>query len=238
MNTTTAAQTLRTIVTLWPSLTDALETPAAGAGFGLGLRGYLQQLDAHEAAEQTALRTLDRAAERSPEQIGASAAPLSLRIADTMRAVEMALHHTATEIAAANQRAVITPAPADWSPDDRARRNKIAREDAADPARWRFTPAHTATYSALWLCARVQGARWPGSPLTTAQHAAVRTVASGALERIEKALDLAYVRRELALDRPCQCGGRIEIYGGAGTAPVASCQGCGAFWTDAGVIAA
>ncbi|MYT20120.1 hypothetical protein GTW69_07425 [Streptomyces sp. SID7760] len=239
MTIATTAQNLHTIVTRWPDLQTALETPTAGAGFGLGLRGYLQALDAHEAAEQAALRTLDRAAERSPEQIGASAAPLSLRIADTMRTVELALHHTATQIAAASQRAVITPAPRDWAnPDDRARRNRIAREDAQDRARWHFTPHHTATHSALWLCARVQGARWPGAPLTTTQHATVRTVAAGALERIEKALDLVYVRRELAIDRPCQCGGRIEVYGGAGTDPVAQCGGCGAFWTDAGVIAA
>lgn len=236
--TTATAATLRTIVTLWPSLTEALETPTAGAGFGLGLRGYLQALDQHEAAEQAALRTLDRAAERSPEQIGASAAPLSLRIADTMRTVEVALHQTGTNIAAVNQRAVVTPAPRDWTADDRARRNKIAREDAADPARWHYTPHHTATYSALWLMRRVQGARWPGTGLTTAQHATVRNVAAGALERIEQALDLAYVRRELAIDRPCQCGGRIEVYGGGGTAPVAQCQGCMAFWTEAGVIAA
>ncbi|MFJ3834472.1 hypothetical protein ACIPY6_03025 [Streptomyces sp. NPDC090054] len=238
MNTSTAAQHLRTIVTLWPNLTDALETPSAGAGFGLGLRGYLQALDAHEAAEQAALRTLDRAAERSPEQIGASAAPLSLRIADTMRTVEVALHHLGTDIAATNQRPVITPAPRDWTADDRARRNRIAREDATDRARWQFTPHHTATYSALWLCARAQGARWPGTPLTTAQHARVRSVAEGALQRIERALDLAYVRRELAVDRPCQCGGRIEVYGGAGTDPVAQCEGCGAFWTERGVVAA
>ncbi|MFJ9644995.1 hypothetical protein [Streptomyces sp. NPDC101206] len=238
MTTPTTAQTLRTIVTRWPDLRAALETPTTGPGFGLGLRGYLQALDAHDAAEQAALRALDRAAERSPEQIGASAAPLSLRIADTMRTVELALHHTATEIAAANQRPVITPAPADWGPDDRARRNRIAREDAADPARWHHTAHHTATYSALWLCARVQGARWPGTPLTTAQHATVRTVAAGALERIEQALDLVYVRRELALDRPCQCGGRIEVYGGAGTDPVAQCTGCSAVWTEAGIIAA
>ncbi|MFE9845807.1 hypothetical protein [Streptomyces goshikiensis] len=237
MNTTTAV-TLRTIVSLWPTLADALEVPTAGAGFGLGLRGYLQALDAHDAAEQQALRTLDRAAERSPEQIGASAAPLSLRIADTMRTVELALHHTATQIAATNQRNLITPAPRDWGPDDRARRNKIARDDAADPQRWHHTPHHTATHSALWLCARVQGARWPGTPLTTGQHATVRSVAAGALARIEAALDLAYVRRELAIERPCQCGGRIEVYGGGGTAPVAQCGGCGAFWTEAGVIAA
>ncbi|MEV6569953.1 hypothetical protein [Streptomyces sp. NPDC051577] len=239
MNTTTAAaQTLRTIVTRWPDLQTALETPTTGAGFGLGLRGYLQALDAHEAAEQAALRTLDRAAERSPEQIGASTAPLSLRIADTMRSVEVALHHLGTSIAAANQRALITPAPRDWTVDDRARRNKIAREDAADPARWHHTSHHTATYSALWLCARVQGARWPGTPLTTGQHAQVRSVAAGALERIEQALDLVYVRRELSIERPCQCGGRIEVYGGAGTDPVAQCTQCSAFWTEAGVIAA
>lgn len=237
MNTTTI-QNLMTITTRWPDLQAALETPTAGAGYGLGLRGYLQALDAHEAAEQAALRTLDRAAERSPDQIGASAAPLSLRIADTMRTVEVALHQTGTQIAAANQRAAVTPAPRDWSVDDRARRNKIAREDAADPARWHHTPHHTATYSALWLCSRVQGGRWPGTPLTTGQHALVRTVAAGAVERIEKALDLLYVRRELALDRPCACGGRIEVYGGGGATPCARCTGCGALWTEAGVIAA
>lgn len=232
--TTTTAQQLHQIARHWPNLQDALEVPAAGAGFGLGLRGYLQALEQHDAAEAAALRAL----ERNPHQIGASAAPLSLRVADTMRTVEVALHQTATDIAAANQRARVTPAPRDWPADDRARRNKIAREDAADRTRWRFTGHHSAPYSALWLSARVQGARWPGTPLTTAQHVAVRRVAAGALERIEKALDLVYQRRELAIDRPCACGGRIEVYGGGGAAPVAQCTSCQAFWTEAGVVAA
>ncbi|MFD8577179.1 hypothetical protein ACFV1H_17840 [Streptomyces virginiae] len=237
MNTTTI-QNLMTIVTRWPDLQAALEVPTTGAGFGLGLRGYLQALEQHEAAEAAALRTLERNEERDPDQIGASTAPLSLRIADTMRTIEVALHQTGTDIAAANQRALITPAPRDWNPDDRARRNKIAREDAQDPARWHHTPHHTAAYSALWLAARVQGGRWPGTPLTAGQHATIRNVAAGAVERIDKALDLLYVRRELAIDRPCQCGGRIEVYGGNGTDPVAQCRNCGAFWTERGIIAA
>ncbi|MFE5514482.1 hypothetical protein ACFQ9J_28505 [Streptomyces sp. NPDC056529] len=232
--TTTTAHQLQQIARHWPDLTDALEVPTAGTGFGLGLRGYLNTLEQHDAAEQAALRAM----ERNPDQLGATAAPLSLRIADTMRTVEVALHETGTQIAAANQRALITPAPRDWAKDDRARRNKIALEDSRDRQRWHFTPSHTAPYSALWLCARVQGAKWPGTGLTTAQHATVRKVAAGALERIEKALDLVYQRRELSIDRPCQCGGRIEVYGGGGADPVAQCQGCGAFWSERGILAA
>ncbi|MGW7059726.1 hypothetical protein ACWGHM_14555 [Streptomyces sp. NPDC054904] len=66
----------------------------------------------------------------------------------------------------------------------------------------------------------------------------MRSFAEGALQRVERALDLAYVRREPAIDRPCQCGGRIEVYGGAGTDPVAQCGVWGAFWTARGVVAA
>ncbi|UUU37581.1 hypothetical protein [Streptomyces sp. NBC_00162] len=56
--------------------------------------------------------------------------------------------------------------------------------------------------------------------------------------RIEQVLDLADRRRQLGAANTCQCGGTIEVYGGAGATPCAHCTSCGALWTEAGVIAA
>ena len=211
--TATTATTLRAIARLWPDLHDALGTPATVAGFGLGLRGYLAALDQYDATEAAALRAL----ERSPDQLGTRPVPVNLRIMDTMRVVEAALHETATQIAAANQHDVRT----------------------SHPHRWSFTgrPRDTA-WTALWLSARAEGRFWPGRALTEAQARHLGHVATGALARMETVLDLADVRRELSDAHPCPCGGTIEVYGGAGAQPVARCTGCGALWSEAGVVAA
>ena len=211
--TATTANTLRTIARTWPDLHAALgDRPIHGA-FGLGLRGYLQTLEQYDAAEAAALRAL----ERSPDQLGTRPVPIDLRIHDTMRAIEAVLYDTADQIAATNQHDVRT----------------------SHPHRWRYTGTRPgAPWTALWLSARADGAFWPGRPLTDAQHRHLAHVATGALGRIERALDLADGSRELSSAHTCPCGGTIEVYGGAGAAPVARCQRCGALWSEAGVVAA
>ncbi|TLQ43468.1 hypothetical protein [Streptomyces marianii] len=241
---TTTATHLRTIATLWTDLRDALATPTTPAGFGIGLRGYLATLEEHDLEEARALRAL----ERDPAQIGQRPVPINLHIHDTLHAVEAALIDTADRIARDNQRTPVQPLrphsgfyatakEARIAAEDRARRARLAAADAIHPQRWRFTGRRTGPYAALWLCARVHGITWPGRALTEQQHQHVASVAAGALLRMETALDLADQRRELTAQHPCQCGGTIEVYGGAGAAPVARCKGCGALWTERGIIA-
>ena len=209
----TTSQHLRTIATIWTDLRDALGAPTQSSWPPVTLRGYLNALEQHDAAEAAALRAL----ERNPDQLGTRPVPIDLRIHDTMRAIEAALHETATQIAATNQLGAHT----------------------SHPHRWNFTgQPRGAVWTAVWLCARVEGVFWPGRPLTEEQHRHVAHVATGALDRIEQALDLADGRRELSSAHQCPCGGTIEVYGGAGAAPVARCQRCGALWSEAGVVAA
>ncbi|MET9957459.1 hypothetical protein ABZ135_38730 [Streptomyces sp. NPDC006339] len=210
---TTTATALHRIATLWPDLHDALGQPATITGFGLGLRGYLQALEQYDIAEAAALRAL----ERSPDQLGTRPVPVNLRIMDTMRTVEAALHETATQIAATNQHDVRT----------------------SHPHRWHYTgKPRGAVWTALWLSARAQGVFWPGRALTEPQHRHLGHVATESLRRIEHALDLAHDTHELSEDHACQCGGRIVISGGAGDQPTAHCRHCGAYWTETGVVAA
>lgn len=240
---TTTTHHLRAIALHWTDLQDALATPTQHSWPPVELSGYLRAIDEYDAGEAAALRAL----ERDPAQIGQRPVPIRLAVYDTMRMVEAALVDTADGIARTNQRAQILPFGPDrrtlhdpqvWSAADRARRARLAMADATDPQRWRYTGKRTAPHAALWLCARVHGIRWPGTALTEQQHRHVATVAAGALHRIETALDLADVRRELTAQHTCACGGTIEVYGGAGATPVARCQSCGALWTAAGVIAA
>ncbi|MFG2976270.1 hypothetical protein ACGFYY_25220 [Streptomyces sp. NPDC048331] len=233
MNTNT---TLRTLITLWPDLHTALgDRPIHGA-YGLGLRAYLAAIDHHDPAEAAALR----AEERDPSQLGNRPVPLNLAIYDTMRAIEAALAHCAEVTAAAVQiEPVPLPGP-DWPAADQARRTAVSRADLADRRRWRFgrsTPP--ATFTALWLLARVERRPGPFRVLTDVQARYVRAVATEALARAQAALDTDSNRMtELGEQHPCACGGRIEVYGGAGATPCARCTGCGALWTEAGVIAA
>ncbi|MGP3684128.1 hypothetical protein ACTVZO_05340 [Streptomyces sp. IBSNAI002] len=234
---TTTATTLRSLITLWPDLHAALgDRPIHGA-FGLGLRGYLAAIDHHDPAEAAALRS----EERDPAQLGARPVPLNLELYDTMRAIEAALAHCAEVTAAAVQ---IDPIPLpgpDWPAADRARRTAASRADLADRRRWRFQRPGTppATYTALWLLARVERRPGPFRALTDVQEQYIRTVAREALRRAEAALDTDGDRRtELGPGHTCACGGTIEVYGGGGATPCARCTGCGALWTETGVIAA
>jgi len=233
---TTTATTLRTLITLWPDLRAALgDRPIHGA-FGLGLRGYLAALDQHDATEAAAHL---RAQERDPAQLGDRPVPLSLRVYDTMRAIEAALAACAEVVASSVQTEPIPYPGPDWPAADRARRAAASRADLADPRRWRFrgrTPS--APHTALWLLARVEHRPGPFRTLTEQQEQYIGSIARGALQRAEAVLDVADGRRELDTSHPCACGGTIEVYGGAGATPCARCKKCGALWTEHGIIAA
>ncbi|MFE5628455.1 hypothetical protein [Streptomyces sp. NPDC056543] len=211
------ATTLRTIARIWPDLHDALGDRTQHAWPPPQLRDYLTALERLDIDDPTAYNTARRQLERSPDQIGIRPIPISLRILDTMRTVEAVLHETATQIASANQHDVRT----------------------SHPHRWSFTGTPPgAVRTALWLSARADGVFWPGRALTEAQHRQLGHVAAEALRRIETALDLAQGIRELSTEHSCQCGGSIVLEGGAGDAPTARCRGCGANWTERGVVAA
>lgn len=229
----TTATHLRTIATTWTDLQQALGAPAQLGAFGLGLRNYLNALEQYDLEEATALRML----ERDPMQIGARPIPIRLRVYDTMRTVEAALVEFADQTAAVVQRPSMSRAPRGWPAADRARRDQLARADALDPRRWRYTGKRTAPYAALWLLGRVQHAPGPFRPLDEAQYRRIANVARTACERVERVLDIGTEQETLA--ERCKCGGRIDIHGGAGASPIGHCTGCGTIWTEeTGAIAA
>jgi len=248
--TATTAAHLRTIALHWADLRDALDQPALVDGFGQGLRSYLARLDALDAEQAEYERhqaAYLRSLERDPAQPGHRPVPLRLHILDTMRTVEAALVHCADEIAHRVQRPPITvPAArkatyhtareARIAADDRARLERLAATDAADPRRWKWTGRRTAPHAALWLLARIEEAPGPCRPLTADEQRRIATVAAGAAERVERALDIAAQRR--TLEERHDCGGRIDVHGGEGRAPLAHCTGCGRIWTENGVVAA
>lgn len=245
MTTTPAATHLRQIASTWTDLHDALGAPTQHSWPPVELSGYLRAMEQHDAGEAAALRAL----ERDPAQIGQRPIPIRLAVYDTMRTVEGALVECADQIARANQHQPVNPLRPHRgfyatererriAADDRARRAELVAADAINPQRWRHTGHRTAPYAALWLCARVHGITWPGTALSEAQHRHVAHVAAGAVARMEATLDLADQQRELTSEHPCACGGTIEVYGGAGAQPVARCKGCGALWSERGVIAA
>lgn len=187
--------------------------------------------------------------DRNPAQLGERPIPIRLRVYETIRCVEAALVECADQIAPSiTVDPMKPPAPRRAAPArtraervawaDHARRIEQARADAADPRRWRYSGQRTAPYAALWLLARVERMRGPFRPLTEQHLRHIARVAAGAVARIEAVLDLADERRELTSEHPCPCGGTIEVYGGAGATPVARCKGCGAIWSERGVIAA
>ncbi|GGR70958.1 MULTISPECIES: hypothetical protein [Streptomyces] len=249
----TAATHLRTIALHWADLADAAGQPVTVGAFGLGLKGYLARLDAADRDEfgyDRAHAAHLRSQERDPLQLGDRPVPVRLHILDTMRVIEAALVACADDIAHAAQRAPITApaarrtatAPyasqrdADIAAADRRRRAQLALADQRDPRRWRYTGRRTASYAALWLLARVKRAPGPCRPITEAEERRISAVAAGAAERLERALDIAAQRR--TLEQRHDCGGLIDVHGGEGRVPVAHCTGCGAVWTEGGVIAA
>ncbi|MFB7711622.1 hypothetical protein [Streptomyces sp. NPDC056105] len=239
---TTTATHLRTIALHWTDLRDALATTGLATWPPAGrMADYLSALD--RADEQLVEAARWQAAyarqylDRDPSQVGETRPPLRIAILDTMRVVEAALHDTTDQIASSVQRPAMRPAPATWPAADRERRNALARADAADPRRWRWTGRRRpAPYTALWLLARVENQPGPFRRLTGPEAEQVGVVAAGAAERVERALDITAQKRTLA--QRCPCGGEIDMHGGEGRPPVAHCVGCGRIWTESGVIAA
>jgi hypothetical protein len=252
--TTTAATHLRTIALHWADLHEAAGQPVTVGAFGLGLKGYLARLDQADAEQIEYERhqaAYLRSLERDPIQLGDRPVPVRLHLLDTMRTVETALIQCADDIAHATQRAPIagptarrtavapylTQREADIAAADRRRRAELAHADLADPRRWRYTGGRrTAPHAALWLLARIERAPGPCRPITDVEEQRIGTVAAGAAVRVERALDIAAQQR--TLEQPCACGGRIDVHGGEGRAPLAHCTGCGRIWAESGIVAA
>jgi hypothetical protein len=236
--TTTRLHPLAVVATHWRHLEDALGTPSVASWPPSGLRAYLGNLGAEEEAEARAWKAEAlRALERSPEQLGRTEPPLRLTVLETMTTVTDTLVDLADVTAAAVQRSPMSRAPRTWPAAERARRDLLAMEDAADPRRWRYTgPPRTAVQAALWLLAQQQGVRGPWRPLTEQQRHSIETTARHTAEQVERVLDLAARREPLA--HPCdRCGGTIHIHGGSGVVPLAHCKKCGRIWTEQGIAA-
>lgn len=251
---TTTATHLRTVALHWADLHEAAGAPTQYGAFGLGLRGYLARLDQADAEQLEYERHQAahlRSLERDPMQLGDRPTPVRLHILDTMRVVEAALVHCADDIAHHVQRTPIagptarrtatdpyrTQREADIAAADRTRRQQLAHADLADPRRWRYTGRRTASHAALWLLARIERAPGPCRRLTEDEETRIGTIAAGAADRVERALDIAAQQRTLSTPCP-DCGGAVDVHGGEGRTPVAHCTGCGRIWTECGVIAA
>lgn len=249
---TSTATHLRTIALHWTDLHEAAGQPAQIGAFGLGLRGYLARLDQADAEQLEFERHQAahlRSLERDPIQLGERPVPVRLHILDTMRAVEAALVHCADEIADRVQRAPMampsarhadtyaTRRQAHLAFEDRKRQAQLAHADLVDPRRWKYTGRRTAPHAALWLLARIERAPGPCRRLTDAEEQRIGTIAGGAADRVERALDIAAQQRTLSTPCP-DCGGAVDVHGGEGRVPVAHCTGCGRVWTEGGVIAA
>ncbi|MGW2933970.1 hypothetical protein ACWDA7_19450 [Streptomyces sp. NPDC001156] len=240
---TTATTHLTTVIRHWPDLTDALGASSSPTWPPAGrMSEYLRALEQRDAelleAERhraLALRTL----ERDPSQLGERPIPIRLPIHETMRIVRAALVHCADQIAGSVQRPVMGLLPDGYPEKDRRRREQLVKQDRSEPRRWSWTGTRPdAPHAALWLLSRVQGAPGPFRPLTEPQLDHIAAVARGAAERVEQALDITGGKAPLA--QPCPrlgCGGRIEMYGGAGAQPVAHCTKCGHIWTGQDTVA-
>ncbi|GGV68953.1 hypothetical protein GCM10010294_25220 [Streptomyces griseoloalbus] len=237
----TTAEHLRTVALRWTDLQDALASTGTSSWPPAGrMTDYLRALDEADAELAEAARWqaayTRQFLDRDPQQVGATRPPLRVEILDTMRTVETSLTATGDQVAAVVQRSPMSGAPRSWPAADRARRDKLALADAADPRRWRYGGRHTAPHTALWLLARVRGAGGPFRPLPDREARLIATVAADACTRVENALDIA--ARTAVIAHPCpDCGGRLQMHGGAGAAPAAHCTDCGRTWTG-GTVAA
>lgn len=231
--TSTATTHLNTIAANWPHLRDMLTThhgqpwPPAGR-----LTDYLNALDAADRETVRAQRAEQRAAERSPDQLGETAAPIRLTVLDTMRAVEAALVALADQTAAQIQRPPVRAARSAGRLDDNGLQLALlTAKDSADVRRWRFIGTRPAPYACAWLASRLDDAPGPFAPLDAAQRDHIARVAAEAADRVDKALDLT--RRATVLDEPCpHCRGELKLHGGDGRPPAVTCTSCGRTWRD------
>ncbi|MEU4170996.1 hypothetical protein AB0F46_29465 [Streptomyces sp. NPDC026665] len=225
---TTAADHLKTVINHWTDLQQALGTQQADTW--PPVMGIARLHDHLKADDQAAAQ---RALERSPEQLGATAAPLRITILDTMTALDQQLVDAADQIASAVQRTPATRVRSAGPGDSLGLKlSTLILTDQADARRWSFTdPRHrTAPFAAAWLLARHDGAPGPFRPLTGVHRDQIADAARWAAGQVEQALELA--RRTQVLDRPCpHCRGVLRIEGGDGQEPAVRCRGCGRKWT-------
>jgi hypothetical protein len=120
--------------------------------------------------------------------------------------------------------------------DERQRQVQLALADQRDPKRWKYTGRRTAPHAALWMLARVERAAGPCRRINVQEEQRIGTVAAGAANRIERALDIASQKR--TLEQSHDCSGLIDVHGGEGRAPLAHCTGCGHVWAEGVVVPA
>lgn len=205
----TAAAHLRTIITIWPDLTDALTTQTGSSWPPAGrMTQHLAELGLDDEPQR---RARDGSGTRE------APAPCRVDILDTMAAVREQLLDCADAVAEIVQRA---PAGTELS-QLRARH---------DPRRWHWTGVRpTAQHAALWLYGRVTGSPGPFRPLDDRTRQHITETASAALGRIERALQLTRLSRPAGI--LCSCGGTIHIHGGDGALPHLICAGCGRYYS-------
>ncbi|WP_328920668.1 hypothetical protein OG911_28100 [Streptomyces sp. NBC_00208] len=207
---TAAAQHLRTIITSWPELDDALTTRTGDTWPPAG------RMSTH-IRDQHLDDTPQRGA-RDGSGTGESPAPCRIDILDTMATVHGLLLDCADAVAE-----VVQLAP-------RTRDPLVEMRDRHDPRRWRWTGRRPeARYVALWLYGRVTASPGPFRPLAERHQLLIADTARDALGRIERALQLT--RMSQALDTPCACGGVVRIHGGDGALPHLICSACGRYYS-------
>ncbi|MGW6009683.1 hypothetical protein [Streptomyces sp. NPDC055210] len=224
----TAAAHLQTVINLWTDLQQALGTTQADTWPPvMGIARLAEHLKTDDDRQE------QRALERSPDQIGATAAPLRIQILDTMRALDEQLVDVADQIASSVQRPPERAVVRTAGPGDNIglRLKTLILKDQVDARRWSLTDPRlrTAPYAAAWLLARHDGAPGPFRKLTGLQRADIESAAARAAGQIEQALEMT--RRTQVLDRPCpHCRGVLRIEGGDGQDPTVKCRGCGRAW--------
>ncbi|MFC8432222.1 hypothetical protein [Streptomyces sp. NPDC057253] len=227
----TTADHLHHVINHWIDLQTALATNQADTWppvMGIArLHDHLKATD-----EATELRAL----ERSPDQVGASVAPLRVEILDTMATIDHRLVDTADGIAGAVQRLPVTQVPirvAGPGDDIALQLRTLILKDEADDRRWSFTDPRrrTAPFAAAWLLARHDGAPGPCAKLTGVRQDQIASAARWAAGQVDQALEMA--RRTQVLERSCpHCRGVLRIEGGDGQDPKVKCRGCGRTWTS------
>lgn len=226
----TTTDNLHTVLNHWADLQQALATSQADTW--PPVMGIARLHDHLQADEDAWAR---RAEERSPDQLGATTAPLRIAILDTMTAIDRGLVDAADAIASAVQRPPTTRVPirvAGPGDDIALQLRTLILRDEVDDRRWSFTDPRrrTGPYAAAWLLARHDGAPGPCAKLTPLHQDAIATAARWAAGQIEHALELT--RQTQALERPCpRCRGALRIEGGDGQDPTVKCRGCGRKWT-------
>ena len=224
---TTAAH-LQTVINHWTDLQQALGTQQADTWPPvMGIARLHEHLRADEKATEL------RALERSPDQIGATTAPLRIAILDTMTSIDRQLVDVADYIASAVQRPAITRPPITNRTDTVGLQlAALALADTTDARRWSYTDPRrrSAPFAAAWLLGRIEDGPGPFRMLTAIQHDEITRVAGRAARAIARALEMT--RQTQALERPCpRCRGVLRIEGGDGRAPTIRCGGCGRKWT-------